>query len=116
MRVMGAGIAVLCLMFTAGCHSVAGTWELAPGQPVGTVSFGAMTLANDGTFTAEANYGGKIRVITGHYTYGGGEIRFDADGKSRSYDAMLTGDELTIVHKNKSVKMVRLVSRKGLFK
>lgn len=103
------------LLFAAGCHSIAGTWKVEPGQAAGSIAFGTMTLASDGTFTAEAKYDGETRVVSGHYYRSKGEITFEANGKVRNYGAHLVDDELTITHENKSVKMRRVRPRKRSF-
>ncbi len=69
MRSLLMATLVCGLAMLTGCAQIAGTWKLAPGQSKGTVSFGSMTLANDGTFTAEANYGDHTRVVSGFYKF-----------------------------------------------
>ncbi len=62
--------ALACGMLAmTGCAKIPGTWKMAPGQSQGEVSFSAMTLAADGTFTAEAKYGNETRVVSGFYTF-----------------------------------------------
>ncbi len=63
MCVLALGLFVL----TVGCQSpIAGTWKIAAGQPVGKVSIAAMTLAEDGTFTANAAYQSAAKVALTH--------------------------------------------------
>lgn len=62
--------AMMCgLAMATGCANISGTWKMAPGQTPGNVSFGSMTLADDGTFTAEAKYGNQTRVVSGFYKF-----------------------------------------------
>lgn len=99
------------LMMAAGCASgVAGTWKMAPDQPAGAMTFGSMTLAEDGTFTAEAKYGNETRVMSGQYEFTGDRLTFDSNGEHRVYDADLSSNKsmLTVTHNDKAVKMVRL--------
>lgn len=98
-----------CLLAVVGCQApIAGTWKMAPDQPKGKVSFGAMTLAEDGTFTAEADYGTGVKVTSGYYCYCCDKLCFDSDGHQRKYDATLDGDVLTVTHDKTSIKMVRM--------
>lgn len=104
--------AVLGVLFLTGCVSpLAGTWTLAPDQPEGAVSVAAMTLAGDGTFTASAKYGDSSQVISGHYAYSDGTLTFETDGTSRSYGAVVAGDELEVTHEDTTVKMIRMQPR-----
>ena len=108
-RVLCLGLSTLIL---GGCHSLAGTWELAPGEGGTGMSVGVMTLAHDGTFTAQATYGSREEVMSGYYTYGNGELVFETDGSKRTYAATRDGDELTITSGDSTAKMVRM-KRKG---
>lgn len=96
-------------LLVAGCISpVAGTWKVAPDQPAGRMTFGAMTLAHDGTFTAEAKYENQTQVMTGCYKFANGELVFCSDGQQRTYGATLKGDELIVMHKGTALKMARI--------
>lgn len=102
---VGLGGVVLVL---GGCASLAGTWKLAPGQPPADVTVAVMTLAGDGTFTAEAMYGPREEVISGFYTFADGQLELTMNGTVRTYEAVKDGDELTISHKGVSVRMIRV--------
>lgn len=108
MRTIVGTVLVIGALLVAGCQSpVAGTWKMAPDQQVGKISFGAMTLAHDGTFMAESKYEGTTKVMIGCYKFTGDKLTFCADGKKREYGAKLVGDCLTITHEDSSVKMCR---------
>jgi len=101
------------LLLAAGCQSpVAGTWKVGPDQkPTGKMEFGVMTLANDGTFTAEAKYENRSVVMSGCYRYDQDQLMFcmdDPEAKMRTYEAKLVGDKLTMSHEGTSVTLQRL--------
>ena len=57
-------------LFFAGCasNSLVGTWQGRGDAAERPFTFGSVTFAPDGTYTAEAKYGEKTRVQTGRYT------------------------------------------------
>ena len=61
--------AALSLLLT-GCasNSLVGTWQGRGDTAERPFTFGSVTFAPDGTYTAEAKYGEKTRVQTGRYT------------------------------------------------
>ena len=102
-------LALSVILAAAGCQTTSpGTWKVAPGQPETRVSVAVMTLADDGTFTAQAKYGGRSEVMSGFYEFADGQLVFDAGGERRSYDAVQKGNELTISHDGNAVKMMRM--------
>jgi len=106
--VVSLGLA-LALLALQGCQSsLAGTWKLAPNQPHGKVDVAAMTLADDGTFTAQAHYNGRTETMTGTYMVKDGELVFDQNGKKRTYKIEQNGDELIVTHGSTSRKMLRM--------
>jgi len=80
---------------------------MAPDQETGKVVFGAMTLAHDGTFMAQAKFDDELRVMTGCYKFTGDKLMFCTEGKKREYGASLKGDCLSITHEDTTVKMCR---------
>ncbi len=109
-RILGTGLIVATLS-AGGCMSgIGGTWT-AQGQSDGPISFGSMTLASDGTFTAEAKYGDQTRVMTGYYEFDGEMIVFEASGETRSYHAIVHRDTLVISHQGRTIMMKRLPKR-----
>ena len=109
-RMLGTGLIVATLS-VAGCMSgIGGTWT-AQGPSEGPISFGSMTLASDGTFTAEAKYDNQTRVMTGYYEFDGEMIVFEASGQTRSYHAIVHGDTLVISHEGRTVMMKRMPKR-----
>ena len=112
MRRIQRHLIVLAALILAGCQSgISGTWKAAPGQDPVAVSFAAMTLAEDGTFTADGRIADRTFTVSGHYTYADNKLTFDSDGTSRSYGAELSGDSLTVTHHEKAAKMTRLMPR-----
>lgn len=93
-------VAIAVLPLLVGCSNIQGTWISkgatdTPGNPIGRVTF-----ANDGTFTAEADYGpkGGKRAMSGTYSYNmmNGKLNLEADGAKRDYELAVKGDEMTI--------------------
>ena len=72
---------ISCLVMTlgalmlAGCvTNVSGTWQGRADSAERPFSFGAVTFAPDGTYTAEAKYGDQTRAVSGTYTVTGDKI------------------------------------------
>ena len=84
-------IAALSLLFT-GCasNSLVGTWQGRGDTAERPFTFGSVTFAPDGTYTAEAKYGEKTRVQTGRYSETSDSVTLD-DVK-RSYDLSFDKD------------------------
>ncbi len=78
----------------AGCasHQITGTWKGGSPSP-GDFEVGGMTLADDGTYTAFANYDGKTRGFSGSWDMDGDDLVLDA---GRRYSTDLDGDRLTL--------------------
>ena len=67
-------ISLTCLL-TAGCATnISGTWQGRGSMAERPFSFGAVTFAPDGTYTAEAKYGDTVRAVSGTYTVTGDKI------------------------------------------
>ena len=72
--VIPATLATLAFAMLGGCTSknsnqaLEGTWQGRADTEERPFTFGSVTFAGDGTYTAEAKYGDKIRVQTGRYT------------------------------------------------
>ena len=59
----------------SGCATnIAGTWQGRADMSERPFSFGAVTFAPDGTYTAEAKYGDTTRAVTGTYSVTGDKI------------------------------------------
>lgn len=68
-----ASLASLSLL--ASCASpIAGTWQGRGDTAERPFSFGSVTFAGDGTFTAEAKYGDTTRAVSGTWSLTGGTI------------------------------------------
>ena len=106
-RLFGFG-AVVALAALAGCNSISGTWKTAAGQTPGKLVFGSMTLANDGTFTADTKDGNTMKMITGYYEYTGDHLILDAGGDTRTYKADLAKDTLVLTHDQQLVVLNRV--------
>ncbi|MFO0972288.1 MAG: hypothetical protein U1A27_02450 [Phycisphaerae bacterium] len=107
MRMRGTWAALLGVALMSGCAGVNGTWTSAGGTDPAKNPIARVTFANDGTFTAEADYGphGK-QAMSGYWCMCGGKLHLDADGKKRDYPVEVKGDEMTIgEHKAKMQRM-----------
>lgn len=93
----------------AGCAPVAGTWKLDDQRADVPVQIAAMTLAEDGTFTAHALYAdGQSEVMSGTYDYTDDTLVFNTDGRVRSYPVVVSDDEMAITHEGTTVRLHRL--------
>ena len=104
-------VAVCGLTLVAGCSGIAGTWTADTSSetksPIANVTF-----AENGTFTANADYGvGQSRVISGHYTAQDGQLELDMQGQKRSYEYAVEGDTLTITHMDQPARLNRMKAR-----
>ena len=62
-------------LLIAGCATnISGTWQGRASTEERPFSFGAVTFAADGTYTAEAKYGDVTRAVSGTYTVTGDKI------------------------------------------
>ena len=82
-------LAIPTLAAIGGCtakspnQAVEGTWQGRADTEERPFTFGSVTFAGDGTYTAEAKYGDKIRVQTGRYLTTEDGLILDG---TRSYD------------------------------
>ena len=93
-------IALAAGLALAGCASpsasLVGTWQGRGPAADAPFSFGAVTFAPDGTFTAEANYGDTTRAVSGRYDVEGRTVTLAGrDMPARSYE--VDADETTAV-------------------
>lgn len=100
MRMSRVFAGLLSLGLLAGCSNVGGTWISQTGSDKARSPIGRVTFANDGTFTAEADYGpekGK-QAMSGTYAYDNmnGVLSLDAGGQQRKYDVKIEGDQMTV--------------------
>ncbi|MCH2161946.1 MAG: hypothetical protein MK085_08750 [Phycisphaerales bacterium] len=79
-------LATSTLVLLAGCssNSLVGTWQGRGDTAERPFTFGSVTFAPDGTYTAEAKYGDTTRVQTGRYTEQPGTVTLD--DVERTYD------------------------------
>ena len=105
MRLLQISLVVAVMVLVTGCQSPAGTWTAEAGSsPIARATF-----ANDGTFTAEADYGqGKVRAMSGYYTMKDGKLKMDLGDQHREYDAKVVGDKLEMSYKGKTETMNRM--------
>lgn len=84
----------------AGCNAtsntVVGTWEGRATAEEAPFSFGAVTFAPDGTFTAEAKYGATTRAVSGRYTTEGERITLAGQGIPPRVYEVSTGDDTAV--------------------
>lgn len=76
---------------TPGNDAIAGTWQ-GRADDSRPFTFGSVTFAGDGTYTAEAKYGDTTRVQTGRFVVTDDGLVLD---DSRTYD--LTFEEDSVV-------------------
>jgi hypothetical protein len=67
-------------------------------------TFGAVSFADDGTFTAEARYGGVIRLQSGHWHLDGNTLELLED--ERGYTIHIMGDTVTFIDPNSGNSML----------
>jgi len=106
-------ITVLAGLLSGCSASCEGTWMADKSSdaksPIAHASF-----CGDGTFTANAEYGGgTTRAMSGHYNYDGKKLNLEHEGSKRDYDAKVDGDTMTITHEGKTAKMNRMKPRKS---
>jgi hypothetical protein len=101
---------VTLLAVAAGCQSqmVVGTWtadKSGADSPIARATF-----CGDGTFTAEAEYGGgKTHAMSGRYNVEGSKLKLTADGGStREYGLEVCCHAMTMTHQGKSAKLNRM--------
>ena len=91
---------LLGILSLAGCSAnpnpVVGTWEGRATADEAPFSFGAVTFAPDGTFTAEAKYGDTTRAVSGRYTTEGERITLAGQGIPPRIYQVSTGDDTAI--------------------
>lgn len=105
MRIAKLIVAGSLLALLTGCANVHGTWTNAPGDKSNPIA--RVTFANDGTFTAEADYGPKGKqAMSGTWSMNNNKLILDADGHKREYDVTVSGNEM-MIGKSKA-KMTRM--------
>jgi len=84
------------ILILSGCATnISGTWQGRDANLDRPFSFGAVTFAQDGTYTAEARYGDTVRAVTGTYSISGDVIMlFGEPFGERSYQLNRTKDTL----------------------
>jgi len=81
----------LVLFTMVGC-GVQGSWTLESVEPesAAAYSFAKIVLNDDGTYSAEAAEGSKMKPSTGKWEFADNKITFTMDdGRTRTYDADL---------------------------
>ena len=73
-RIPFLATALGALILTGCATNISGTWQGRASTEERPFSFGAVTFAPDGTYTAEARYGDTTRAVTGTYTVTGDKI------------------------------------------
>ena len=96
-----------------GCaNPMIGTWT-ADKNEGSSSPIARATFSPDGTFTAEAEYGGgKTHAMSGTYQIGNDKLKLKMDGTSREYGCKVSGDTLTMTHNGKSATMTRMKGEK----
>ncbi len=75
MYTLKAALLAGTILILSGCATdISGTWQGRDSTMGRPFSFGAVTFAPDGTYTAEAKYGDTVRAVTGTYSISGDMI------------------------------------------
>lgn len=100
MRHAASSAILLGIIALGGCGNAAGkvvgTWEGRAVDDAAPFSFGAVTFAPDGTFTAEARYGETTRAVSGRYSMDGETITLDGQGIPPRVYAVSRGDDTAV--------------------
>jgi hypothetical protein len=90
------------LLILSGCATnISGTWQGRDSTMDRPFSFGAVTFAPDGTYTAEAKYGETVRAVTGTYSISGDMIMLYGEPfGERSYNLARTDGALIFTDTN----------------
>ncbi len=107
-RNLVCGVAVMFLGTGCANQMVVGTWtaDKASDQPS---PIARATFAGDGTFTAEAEYGGgKSHAVSGTYKVEQGKLKLVTDGTTREYPVTVDSCSMTMTHNGKSAKLMKL--------
>ncbi len=89
-----AALALLTLL-TACASPIAGTWQGRGASAERPFSFGSVTFAADGTYTAEARYADSTRAVSGTWSMTGDTIiLYGEPFGERSYSVVETKDTL----------------------
>ena len=104
-RTFFPALAISTLVFSAGCasNSLVGTWQGRGDAAERPFTFGSVTFAPDGTYTAEAKYGEKTRVQTGRYVVTTDGLVLDG---TRTYDLDFEGDTVAFTDPTSGNSMV----------
>lgn len=102
------GMAAIVLIAGCGNQMVVGTWT-ADKQSGAASPIARATFAGDGTFTAEAEYGGgKTHAVSGTYKVEKGTLKLTTDGTTREYPVTVESCSMTMTHNGKSAKMMKM--------
>lgn len=84
-------------LLLGGCSSsnIVGTWR-AQGAPGEGFSVAEATFRDDGSYSAEVVEGGREMTDTGQWTKRGKNLELQGQHATRTYEAQVRGDELTM--------------------
>lgn len=96
-----------CIAFLAACATpLSGTWQGRAGDEERPFSFGSVTFAPDGTYTAEARYGDNTRAVSGTWSMSGDMmLLYGEPFGQRSYSVTETEDTLVFTDPNSGGSM-----------
>ncbi len=96
MYALKATLLASTILMLSGCATnISGTWQGRDSTMDRPFSFGAVTFAPDGTYTAEAKYGETVRAVSGTYSISGDMIMLYGEPfGERSYRLGKTEDAL----------------------
>jgi uncharacterized lipoprotein NlpE involved in copper resistance len=73
-----------------------GTWTGRAGPGDAPFTFGSVSFVGDNTFTAEARYGGNVRVQSGTWQTSGDMLVLHSDSTDRQYKYKVSNGELAV--------------------
>lgn len=88
----------------ASSSGLVGSWRGDGTTAERPFTFGAVSFADDGTFTAEARYGQVVRVQSGHWQLDGYTLDLVED--ERTYTIHIMGDTATFTDPTSGNKML----------
>jgi hypothetical protein len=99
----------------SGC-SIAGDWKLTKVTPEGKeFPISTVNFAEDGTYSATSNYGGKPMNSSGTYKWTGTSLTINPEGKpSRTYSGHMGMDsKLVLTHDDEKGKMTGTLEKQA---
>ena len=99
--------ALCCIVMLSACATpLSGTWQGRTADEARPFSFGSVTFAPDGTYTAEARYGDSTRAVSGTWSMTGDALLLYGEPfGQRSYTVEETKETLVFTDPNSGGSM-----------